>query len=355
MFEKLARLETKYKELEAALADEALLKNQQKYQVSVKEYADLGPLIHAFRDYKKIEEDLAHINDLIANDSSDKDMKAFYVEERNAVQQKLSTLKEQLEDLLLDGNDPYKDRNIMVEIRAGTGGEEAALFASDLYRMYLRYAATLGFGTETMSANQTGLKGLKEVIFSVSGSGCYKKFKYESGTHRVQRVPVTETCGRIHTSAVTVAVLPEAEEVEVDIKPDELRIDVFRSSGPGGQSVNKTESAVRITHLPTNLVVICQDEKSQHKNKAKALRILRTRLYDQIKEEHDKLISADRKKQVGSGDRSQRIRTYNFSERRVTDHRIGLTLHALDTILEGDLGDLIAALEKDERQKQLAK
>jgi len=286
---------------------------------------------------------------------SDKEMKAFYAEEKETAQRKLTSLKELLENLLLDGTDPYKDRNIIVEIRAGTGGEEAALFASDLYRMYLKYASSLGFGTETMSANQTGLRGFKEVIFSVIGAGCYKKFKYESGTHRVQRVPVTETCGRIHTSAVTVAVLPEAEEVEIEIKPEDLRIDVFRSSGPGGQSVNKTESAVRITHLPTNVVVTCQDEKSQHKNKAKALRILRTRLYDQLKAEHDQQISADRKKQVGSGDRSQRIRTYNFSERRVTDHRIGLTLHALDTILEGDLHELINALEKDERQKQLAK
>ncbi|MBN1493017.1 MAG: peptide chain release factor 1 [Candidatus Omnitrophica bacterium] len=353
MFKKLEQLEKKYKELEASLADDAFLKNQQKYQEAVKEYSDLGPIVKALQEYKKSKADLESISDLIAKEASDKDMRAFYEEERHAAEKKLLDLKTRLEDLLLEGDDPYKDRNIIVEIRAGTGGEEAALFASDLFRMYGKFAANHGFRTETMSANQTGLKGFKEVIFSISGKGCYNKFKFESGTHRVQRVPVTEACGRIHTSAVTVAVLPEAKEVEVEINPDEIRIDVFRSSGPGGQSVNKTESAVRITHLPTHLVVICQDEKSQHKNKAKAMRILRTRLYDQIKADQDKQISEDRKKQVGSGDRSQRIRTYNFAERRVTDHRIGLTLHALDTILEGDLDELVTALASDERQRQL--
>jgi peptide chain release factor 1 len=246
--------------------------------------------------------------------------------------------------MILAGEDPNKDRNIIVEIRAGTGGEEAALFASDLFRMYSKYADSLGFRTETMSANQTGLKGFKEIIFSVSGKGCYNKFKFESGTHRVQRVPITETCGRIHTSAVTVAVLPEAEEVEVEIKQEDLRIDVFRSSGPGGQSVNKTESAVRITYLPTNLVVICQDEKSQHKNKAKAIRVLRARLQEKMESEQEMEISEERRKQVGSGDRSERIRTYNFPQGRVSDHRIGLTLYKLQEVLGGDLEDIINPL-----------
>lgn len=354
MFTKLAAIKKNHEALERALADDSLMKDQKQYQSKAKEYADLGPLIKLYDKYMALEQELVDIKQLMTAESHDSGMHEFYEEEKNKALIAYDTIREQLEEMLLDDENPYKDRNIFIEVRAGTGGEEAALFASDLFRMYSRYAQILGLKMEVMSMHQTGLKGFKEIIFSLSGNNCYKKFKYESGTHRVQRVPVTETSGRIHTSAVTVAVLPEADEVEVNINPEELRIDVYRSSGPGGQSVNKTESAVRITHIPTNTVVTCQDEKSQHKNKAKAMRILRTRIYDQVKEDHDQQISADRKSQVGSGDRSGRIRTYNFAERRVTDHRIGLTLHSLDKILEGEMGELIDALAKHERQKQLS-
>ena len=353
MLKKLDKIIEKYRSLEALLADDQILKDQKRYQETAKEYADLGPIVKRYTAFKKLTQDLDDIDHLANDETTDASMKAFYQEEKEATLVKKEALEHELEELILADEDPYKDKNIIVEIRAGTGGEEAALFASDLFRMYTRYADRHGLKTETMSVNETGLGGLKEVIFSVSGKGSYKRFRFESGTHRVQRVPVTEACGRIHTSAVTVAVLPEAEEVEVAINPEDLRIDTYRASGAGGQHVNKTESAIRITHLPTNTVVTCQDEKSQHKNKAKAMRILRTRLYESMKLAQEKQISHDRKQQVGSGDRSQRIRTYNFAEHRVTDHRIGLTLHALDTILEGEIDELIGALEKDDREKRL--
>jgi len=259
------------------------------------------------------------------------------------LQERSEKLEQDLKYLLVP-KDPNDEKNIVLEIRAGTGGEEAGLFAADLFQMYSRYADSLGWKMEIMNKHVTGVGGLKEIIAMVHGKGAYSRLKYESGTHRVQRVPVTESQGRIHTSAVTVAVLPEAEEVDVKIDPEDIRVDVFRSTGPGGQSVNTTDSAIRITHLPTGIVVSCQDEKSQHKNRAKAMKVLRARLYDKMVSEQNEKISADRKSQVGSGDRSQRIRTYNFPQSRVTDHRIGLTLHKLEDILQGDIGDVIDAL-----------
>ncbi|MDI6852159.1 MAG: peptide chain release factor 1 [Deltaproteobacteria bacterium] len=348
---RLESLERQYQQLEERLADPEVIRNQEEYQKFGKEHSELTPLIQTFRRYKQLQKELAESQNLLKEDT-DEDIKALAREEVQFLKEQVDEVEEKLRFLLLP-KDPNDEKDVLLEIRAGTGGEEAALFAADLFRMYTRLAERRGWKMEVMSHSPTGLGGLREIIASVSGDRVYSQLKYESGTHRVQRVPETESQGRIHTSAVTVAVLPEAEEVEVQINPEELRIDVFRSSGPGGQHVNTTDSAVRITHIPTGLVVTCQDEKSQHKNKAKAMKVLRARLFDIKQQEQQREIAQERKSQVGSGDRSERIRTYNFPQGRVTDHRIGLTLHRLPEILEGDLDEFIQALITHHRTEAL--
>ncbi|MGQ9922145.1 MAG: peptide chain release factor 1, partial [Desulfobacca sp.] len=338
----LTSIAQKYQELENRLSDPEILKNQEQYQLLAREHAELTPLIKTFRAYQQVERELQTDQTLLRTES-DEEMKELIREEIQQLKEKLAALEEELRFLLLP-RDPNDDKNILLEIRAGTGGEEAALFAADLFRMYSRYAERHHLKLEVLSYNPTGIGGLKEVIALIAGEKVYSRLKYESGVHRVQRVPVTESQGRIHTSAVTVAILPEAEDVDVQINPEDLRIDVFRSSGPGGQSVNTTDSAVRITHLPTGLVVTCQDEKSQHKNKAKAMKVLQARLYDMMAQEQQQKMAQDRKSQVGSGDRSERIRTYNFPQGRVTDHRLGLTLYRLESFLDGDLDEMLDAL-----------
>ncbi len=341
MFDKLENIETRYLELEKALSDPATLADQREYQRLAKEHADLTPCVQTLRKHRELTARLKENRELF-NDS-DPEIRQLAREDSSKLQTELNQLEDKLKQLLTP-KDPNDDKNVILEIRAGTGGDEAALFASDLFRMYAKYAELMGWNVEVLSSHATGIGGFKEVIFSVSGRRAYSRLKYERGVHRVQRVPTTESQGRIHTSAVTVAVLPEAEEVEVEIEPNDLRIDVFRSSGPGGQSVNTTDSAVRISHLPTGLVVTCQDEKSQHKNKAKALKVLRARLLDVIQREQREKTAEDRKSQVGTGDRSERIRTYNFPQNRVTDHRINLTLYKLDEILEGQINTVIDPL-----------
>jgi peptide chain release factor 1 len=341
MFQKLDQVENRYQELEALLTDPKILGNPKEMHKLAKERADLSQLVETYRTYKKVQEEIQESQELLQG--SDEEMKELAKAELQTLMDRLANLQENLQVLLLP-KDPRDEKNIFLEIRAGTGGEEAALFVADLFRMYAKYAEKNRWRVEVVNQNPTGLGGFKEIIALVEGKGVYNQLKYESGVHRVQRVPVTEASGRIHTSAVTVAVLPEADEVEVEINPNDLRIDVFRSSGPGGQSVNTTDSAVRVTHLPTGMVVTCQDEKSQHKNKAKALKVLRARLLDKLMEEQRSEISEERKSQVGSGDRSERVRTYNFPQNRITDHRIGLTLYRLDSILDGDLGELADAL-----------
>ncbi len=338
---KLSELQDRHRELEESLADPAVLADNETYQKIAKEHADLSQLVATFGEYSRLNDDLADNRELL--DDPDSELAELAAAEVEAAEARLPELEERLRQLLLP-KDPNDDKNVILEIRAGTGGEEAALFAADLLRMYLRFAEANNFKVEIMNSHETDGGGFKEVIANIEGKGAYSQLKFESGVHRVQRVPVTESQGRIHTSAVTVAVLPEAEDVELDIKPEDLRIDVFRASGPGGQHVNKTESAVRITHLPSGLVVSCQDEKSQHKNKAKAMKVLRARLFDQMKAEQHAKEAAERRSQVGSGDRSERIRTYNFPQGRVSDHRINLTLYKLESILQGDLGELIPPL-----------
>ncbi len=339
---KLEKIETQFVDLEGQLADPQVIRDQELYQRYRKEHAELAPLIQVFRRYQQVQRDLADSQTLV-KEETDEEMKTMAREEVQSLKDQAAALEEELRFLLLP-KDPNDEKNVLLEIRAGTGGEEAGLFAADLFRMYSRLAERKGWKLEVLSHSTTGIGGFKEIIASISGNRVYSLLKYESGVHRVQRVPVTESQGRIHTSAVTVAILPEAEEVDVQISPEELRIDVFRSSGPGGQSVNTTDSAVRVTHLPTGLVVSCQDEKSQHKNKAKALKILRARLKDKATQEKHTEISEKRRLQVGTGERSERIRTYNFPQGRVTDHRIGLTLYRLEAVLEGDLDEIVEAL-----------
>ena len=342
MFGKLKEIEKRYDELESLLSDPDVISNYSVYQTYAKEHSDLTDIIETYRDYIRTQSERED-NQVLLRESDD-DLREMAKEENALLKEKARALEEQLKILLLP-RDQNDEKNVFVEIRAGTGGEEAALFANDLFRMYAMYAQSRGWRVELVSASlSTTGDGFKEVIALVEGQGAYSMLKYESGVHRVQRVPVTEAQGRIHTSAVTVAVLPEAEDVEVTIDPNDLRIDVFRSTGHGGQSVNTTDSAVRITHMPTGLVVTCQDEKSQHKNKAKALKVLRARLYDQMQHEQQAAISETRKQQVGSGDRSQRIRTYNFPQGRVTDHRIGLTVYNLSEILDGNIQYIIDTL-----------
>jgi peptide chain release factor 1 len=341
MFKNLNGVEDRFQEVENLLGDPEIIKDQTTYQKLVREHADLNRIVTVYRDYKKIQADIVENQTLM--DDGDADIKELAREELSELRRRESEIEADLRRRLLP-KDPNDEKNVVLEIRAGTGGEEAALFAADLYRMYSRYAESRNWKVEVLTHHPTGVGGLKEIIAIVQGKGAYSALKYESGTHRVQRVPTTETQGRIHTSAVTVAVLAEAEEVEVDIDPADLKVDVFRSSGPGGQSVNTTDSAVRITHLPSGLVVTCQDEKSQHKNKNKALKVLRARLLDRMVSQQDQERSQQRKHQVGSGDRSERIRTYNFPQGRVTDHRVGLTLYRLEGILQGDLQEIVQEL-----------
>jgi peptide chain release factor 1 len=341
MFDKLQGIEERYIQLEQALSDPQTIANPREYRRLAKEHSELAPSVQALRRHRQLSTQLDENKELF--DDPDEEIRELAREENRKLQADLEAMEQELRRLLIPP-DPNDEKNVILEIRAGTGGEEAALFAADLARMYTRYAEAMGWKMEVLNSHPTGIGGFKELILSLSGRGAYSRLKHESGVHRVQRVPTTEAQGRIHTSAVTVAVLPEAEEVEVHIEPNELRIDVFRSSGPGGQSVNTTDSAVRITHLPTNLVVICQDEKSQHKNKAKALKVLRARLKDMMVREQQSKLAEDRKSQVGTGDRSERIRTYNFPQNRVTDHRINLTLYRLGDVLGGELNSLIDPL-----------
>ncbi|MCL6612693.1 MAG: peptide chain release factor 1 [Peptococcaceae bacterium] len=351
MLDKLASLENKYEELERQIGDPAVIADNSRWQQLVKSHSDLGEVVSVYRDYKKALEGIEEAREML-EDKLESDFREMVEAELEELKEKKESLEKKLKVLLLP-RDPNDEKNVLVEIRAGTGGEEAALFASDLFRMYTRYAERQGWKVEIMNTNFTDLGGFKEVIFMIEGKGAYSKLKFESGVHRVQRVPTTESGGRVHTSAATVAVLPEAEEVEVEINPNDLRIDLFCSTGPGGQSVNTTQSAVRITHLPTGIVVSCQDEKSQHKNKDRAMRVLRARLKDRAEQEQREKIASTRKSQVGSGDRSERIRTYNFPQNRVTDHRIGLTSHRLQEILMGDLDEIIDALVTTDQAEKL--
>jgi peptide chain release factor 1 len=341
MLERLAEIERRYEELERLVADPAVIADRRQYAALARERAQLEAVVEGYRERQRLERDIAEHRELLHD--ADPDIREMARGELPAIEEELSQLDARLKMLLLP-RDPNDDRNTVLEIRAGTGGDEAALFAADLFRMYGRYAERRNWRVEVLSSSPTGIGGLKEVIALVQGDGAFSRLKFEGGVHRVQRVPVTETQGRIHTSAVTVAVLPEAEDVEIDLPDKDLRIDVFRSSGPGGQSVNTTDSAVRVTHLPTGLVVTCQDEKSQHKNKAKALKILRARLLDRALQEQHEHIAANRRAMVGSGDRSEKIRTYNFPQSRITDHRVNLTLHQLDRVLDGDLDPIVDAL-----------
>ena len=353
MLSKLAAVADKYHELEALLSDPAVMADMAQWQRYTREHAALTPIVAAYDDYRRAIATVAEDKELLRE--ADAEMKELLLEEIAAAEEERARLEKELPMLLLP-RDPNDDKNVIVEIRGGVGGEEAALFAASLFRMYARYAERQGWKTEILSGNPTEIGGFKEISFLVNGAGAYSKLKYESGTHRVQRIPVTESGGRIHTSAVTVAVLPEAEDVEVTIDPNDLRIDTYCASGAGGQYVNRTETAIRITHLPTGIVVQCQDEKSQLKNKEKAMKVLRARIYDRAQQEQADAVAADRRSQVGSGDRSERIRTYNFPQGRVTDHRIGLTLYKIDAVLDGELEELLAALitaDQAERLKQV--
>ena len=352
MIDKLQSVEDRYLELESMLGDPSIIADVKRFTKINREHASLEPIVAKFREYKRIADELEE-DELLLDEADDEALRSMLNEELSALREEKSSIEKELPILLLP-KDPNDDRNVIVEIRGGVGGEEAALFAGDLFRMYTRYADRQGWRTDIVDASPTTIGGFKEISFTVDGAGAYSRLKFESGTHRVQRIPVTESGGRIHTSAVTVAVLPEAEEVDVEINPNDFRIDTYCASGAGGQYVNRTETAIRITHLPTGIVVQCQDEKSQLKNKEKAMRVLRARILDQARREQSEAIAADRKNQVGSGDRSERIRTYNFPQGRVTDHRIGLTLHKIDSVLNGELDEIISALITAEQSRKLS-
>lgn len=343
MFEKLSFVEERYEDISTRLSDPAVISDNEKYRSLMKEYKNLTPIAEKYREYRKACASHEEAAELLEEGGLDRDFREIVEEQYRESQEEMDRTGEELKILLLP-KDPNDDKNVIMEIRGGAGGEEAALFAHSLMRMYTMYAERNRWKVEVLNLNDTELGGVKEASFSITGEGAYSRLKFESGVHRVQRVPETETQGRIHTSTVTVAVLPEAEEVEVEINPGDLQVDVFRASGAGGQHVNKTESAIRMTHLPTGIVVECQDERSQFKNREKALKILRSRIYEKKQREADEKMAAQRKLQVGTGDRSERIRTYNYPQSRVSDHRIGLTLYKLDAILDGDLDELIDAL-----------
>ena len=343
MFEKLSSVEERYEDISTRLSDPAVISDNEKYRSLMKEYKNLTPIVEKYREYRKACASHEEAAELLEEGGLDRDFREIVEEQYRESQEEMDRTGEELKILLLP-KDPNDDKNVIMEIRGGAGGEEAALFAHSLMRMYTMYAERNRWKVEVLNLNDTELGGVKEASFSITGEGAYSRLKFESGVHRVQRVPETETQGRIHTSTVTVAVLPEAEEVEVEINPGDLQVDVFRASGAGGQHVNKTESAIRMTHLPTGIVVECQDERSQFKNREKALKILRSRIYEKEQREADEKMAAQRKLQVGTGDRSERIRTYNYPQSRVSDHRIGLTLYKLDAILDGDLDELIDAL-----------
>jgi len=352
MFEKLSFIEQQFDKLAEKISDPEVIADQETWRKLCKEHSDMSPIVEKYREYKQNKNTIDEANMMLDDPDADKEFKEMLVEEIKEAKENIVKIEEELKILLLP-KDPNDDKNVMVEIRGGAGGDEAALFAGDLFRMYSMYADTKRWKTEVLNLSEIGIGGIKEVTFMIEGEGAYSRLKFESGVHRVQRVPETESSGRIHTSTVTVAVLPEVDDVEVEINPDDLQIDTYRSSGAGGQHVNKTESAIRITHIPTGIVVACQDERSQHKNREAAMKMLRTRLYDMMEQERNASIAADRKSQVGTGDRSERIRTYNFPQGRMTDHRIGLTLYKLEQIMNGDLDEIIDALITTDQSEKL--
>lgn len=351
MLEKLSFVENKYKDLSEKIIDPEVMANMDEWQKLVREHADLEPIVHKYKEYTKTMELLDEDKELL-KERLDEEMKELIRDEVAEREALIEKLEEEIKILLLP-KDPNDHKNVIVEIRAGAGGDEAGLFAGNLFRMYTMYAERQGWKTELMSSSQQGVGGFKEVIFMINGKGAYSRLKYESGVHRVQRVPTTESSGRIHTSTATVAVLPEAEDIDIEVNQNDIRIDVFRSSGNGGQSVNTTDSAVRITHIPTGLVVSCQDEKSQHKNRDKAMKILKTRLYDKMLSEQHNEIAQERRSQVGTGDRSERIRTYNYPQGRITDHRINVTTHRLENFLDGDIDEMVDSLITSDQAEKL--
>ncbi len=351
MLDRLQEIESKYENLGESINDPDVIANQDEWRKLMKEYSDMTPIIEKYREYKKISEEIEDALEML-KDKLDDDFREMVKEELSENKERIEVVKNELTILLIP-KDPNDDKNVIVEIRGGAGGDEAALFAGDLFRMYSRYAERQKWKVEIMNTNENDLGGFKEISFMIKGSGAYSRLKFESGVHRVQRIPATESGGRIHTSTVTVAVLPEAEEVDVNIDMNDVRIDVFRASGNGGQCVNTTDSAVRVTHIPTGIVVSCQNEKSQLKNKAQALKVLYARIYEMEQEKHNAEISAERKAQVGTGNRNERIRTYNFPQGRVTDHRVGLTLHRLDMILDGDLDEIMDTLITTDRAEKM--
>jgi len=351
MFDKLKFMEDRYEELSQLLADPDVISRQEEWQRLVREHASLEEIVACYRQYQKAEKEEKDTEELL-HSTHDRELRAIAEQEKKDLKEKADALLHEIKLLLLP-RDPMDEKNVVMEIRSGAGGEEAALFGAVLFRMYSRYAERKGWRIVVTSASYTDIGGVKELIYIVEGKGAYSRLKYESGVHRVQRVPVTESGGRIHTSTATVAVLPEAEEVDVEINPNDLRIDVYRSTGHGGQSVNTTDSAVRVTHIPTGVVVTCQDEKSQLKNKEKAIRVLRSRLLDQVTQEKESEYAQNRRRQIGTGDRSERIRTYNYPQGRVTDHRIGRTIHRLDDFLDGDLDEMLDSLISAEQAKKL--
>ena len=351
MFDKLDFIVEKYKELSLKVSDPEVINDQPLWQKHIKEMGEMEPIVKEYEEYKKAKEELKDAKDIVENET-DEEMRDLAKMEVNELEDRIEELEGELKILLLP-KDPNDEKNVILEVRAGTGGEEAALFGQDLLRMYMRYAERHRWKTELMDINDTGIGGIKEAVVLIKGKGAYSRLKYESGVHRVQRVPETESAGRVHTSAATVAVLPEVDDVEVDLNPSDVRVDVYRASGNGGQCVNTTDSAVRLTHEPTGLDVTCQDEKSQIKNKEKAFKVLKSRLYDLKLQEQNKEISAARKSQVGSGDRSERIRTYNFPQGRVSEHRIGMTLYKLGAILDGELDEIIDGLITSDQAEKM--